>query len=123
MQRLAAILNAIAMQYLDRSGYDLEKNELVNSSRRTVLARDVRDPRFQRAARPSFRRARDTPTVPFDDVKLGPDITAPESGEFFVIRHAEPGFGCAPLKLRTVFVALKADNGCPECIWQRGRLD
>jgi hypothetical protein len=55
MQRLAATLNAIAMQYLDGSGHDLEKNELVNSSERTVLARNVRDPRHHQVS--ELRRA------------------------------------------------------------------
>jgi hypothetical protein len=38
---VAAVLNAIATQYLDGSGQELEKSELVNFSRQSILARQA----------------------------------------------------------------------------------
>jgi hypothetical protein len=38
---VAAVLNAIATQYLDGSGYELEKNELVNFSKRSIPAQQA----------------------------------------------------------------------------------
>jgi hypothetical protein len=91
-QPLAATLNAIAVQYLDGSGHDLEKNEFENSPgelfrRRTWLRRGqhrITQKKIYAAALNASllfccrSHARRLAVVLFDHVKFVSDLAAPE---------------------------------------------
>jgi len=86
-QPRAANLNVIALQYLDGSGHDLERNEFENSADVPASRGQscIRQNRIY-AATPNASllfygrsRARRLPVVLFDHVKFDPDLMRPES--------------------------------------------